>query len=297
MERLRIAITGASGFVGANLVRHFANDHEVFALSRNKNNWRLGDIDTVFFDLQNRPNVRETITKIKPDVLIHCAVYGGYPFERNTDTIISTNILGSMNVIDACNGVPLFINTGSSSEYGIKSGAMRETDIPEPYTDYAMSKALVTDLLKAGKINAVTLRLFSVYGYFEEKHRLVPCLLYSAIKGTTATLSSKNNVRDFVFIEDVAKAYELIIKKSKDIASGSIFNVGSGRQSRVGDVANMVKAKVEWSSKIREKEPDRIWKADTHKIRKELGWTPEYSLSEGLKKTKKWMATNIKFYE
>jgi nucleoside-diphosphate-sugar epimerase len=174
---------------------------------------------------------------------------------------------------------------------------MSETDIPEPCTDYAMSKALITNLLKTEKINAVTLRLFSVYGYFEEKYRLVPYLLYSAIKGRTATLSNKNNVRDFVFIEDVARAYEHIIKRSKNIDSGSVFNVGSGRQSRIIDVVDRIGVKVKWSAKTREEEPDRVWKADARKIEKEVGWKPKYSLKEGLEKTKKWMAENVELYE
>ena len=206
MERLRIAITGASGFVGANLVRHFSRNHDVFALTRNTRGWRLAPFEPMALDVKDRAKVRATIGRIRPDVLIHCAVYGGYHFEDDPYRIIETNITGTLNVLDACGDSSLFINTGSSSEYGVKKKPMKESDVAEPRTNYAMSKALITNLLPSRKANSITMRLFSVYGYYEEKHRLIPHLLYSAIKGRKAKLSDKNNVRDFVFIEDVARA-------------------------------------------------------------------------------------------
>ncbi|MDE1860599.1 MAG: NAD(P)-dependent oxidoreductase [Candidatus Micrarchaeota archaeon] len=299
MERLRIAITGASGFVGANLVRHFSKDNEVFALSRNVSNWRLPpNINALKIDISDRSSVGKAIAEARPDVVLHCAVYGGYHFEDDPQKTISTNILGALNVIDACKErSTVIINTGSSSEYGIKSAPMKETDSTEPNTNYAMSKALITNLLHSGYTRAITLRLFSVYGYYEEKHRLIPHLLYSAIKGETATLSSKNNVRDFVFIDDVAHAYELAVKKFEKLDNGTVFNVGSGRQTKIAEVVKNLDVKVKWASGTRQKEPPRVWRADISKIKKELGWEPQNSLRQGLEKTETWMRRNIIYYE
>ena len=299
MERLRIAITGASGFIGANLVRYFSKKHEVFALSRNLDSWRLNGYNIIHFDIKNREEVKKQIRKIKPDIIIHCAVYGGYHFETSTKEIIETNIIGTINLIDACKqNTAILINTGSSSEYGIKDKPMKESDIIEPNTDYAMSKAIITNLLKQTEIKSITLRLFSVYGYYEEKHRLIPYVLYSSIKNEIAYLSNKNNVRDFVFIEDINKAYEFAIKKIYKINSGETFNIGTGVQSKVIDVVKLAKARVIWSKDIRPEEPEnRVWKADITKAKKELGWIPYYDLEKGLEKTKKWMIENINLYE
>ena len=297
MERLKIAITGASGFVGSNLVKYFLKNNTVFALTRNTKSWRLPSFNTVYFDIKNRRKVIDTIRKIRPDVLIHCAIYGAYHFENNVDDVIETNIVGTLNVLDACKNVSLFVNTGSSSEYGIRESVMNETNEVAPATNYAMSKALITNLLQSKNMNAVTMRLFSVYGYYEEKHRLIPYLLYCSIKGQTAKLSNKNNVRDFVFIDDVVKAYELAIQKHNKLDKGTIFNVGSGKQVAIKDVVNELDVDVEWDPAIREKEPDRVWQADISKIKKELGWKPEHALKEGLRKTKAWMKENIEFYE
>ena len=297
METLKIAITGASGFVGANLTTHFSKSHDVYALTRNINGWRLASTDAIPFDVANRSKVFKVLKKIKPDILIHCAVYGGYHFENNVRDVINTNIIGTLNVLNACDGISLFINTGSSSEYGIKYKSMNETDTTEPRSNYAMSKVLITNMLQSVNPKAITMRLFSAYGYYEEKHRLIPYLLYSAIKGEKAKLSNRNSVRDFVFIEDISCAYELAIRKQNKLKRGEIFNVGSGKQTYVEDVAKSIGAKVEWTPGIRVTEPHMRWQADISKIKGELGWKPRNTLEQGLIKTKLWMEDNITLYE
>ena len=297
MERLKIAITGASGFVGANLVRYLDPKHEVFALTRNANAWRLStQFNLINLDIRRREILLEVINKLKPDVLIHCATYGGYNFEKETREIIETDIIGSLNVLDTCREIPIVINVGSSSEYGIKDRPMKEDDLTAPITPYAMSKALQTELFSSTR-RSITLRLFSVYGYYEEKHRLIPYIIYSSLKNQKAVLSNEKSMRDFVFIEDVMKAFSLAIQKYEDINKGAIFNVGSGVQNSVRDVVDEMGVDVEWNSSARPKEPEHTWKADISKIKDELNWKPQYSLSDGLRKTKEWMERNIMLYE
>ena len=297
MEGLKIAITGASGFVGANLVRFFNSANEVYALTRNTNPWRLSkEFNTVSFDVKDKQVVRDVVATLRPDVLIHCAAYGGYHFETEPREIIETNIIGSLNVVDASREVPIVINVGSSSEYGVTNNPMKEKDTTAPTTPYAMAKALQTKLIASAR-NSITLRLFSVYGYYEEKHRLIPYLIYSAIKKQKPVLSSKKNVRDFVFIEDVMNAFALAIQKFEKIEKGSIFNVGSGVQKSVYDVVNEMGIEAVWDSSVRQEEPDRKWQADVTKIKNELGWEPKNSLGEGLRKTREWMERHIELYE
>ena len=297
MERLKIAITGASGFVGANLVRYFAVSNEIYALTRNANPWRLSkEFNLANFDVKDKQVVREVIATLKPDVLIHCAAYGGYHFETEPRKIIETNIIGSLNIVDASKEVPIVINVGSSSEYGVKNKPMEEEDTIAPTTPYAMTKALQTKLFASAQ-NSITLRLFSVYGYYEEKHRLIPYIVYSAIKKQKPILSSKSNVRDFVFIEDVVNAIALAIQKFEKIKKGSVYNVGSGVQKSVLDVVNEMGIEAVWDTSVRQEEPDRKWQADITKIKNELGWEPKNSLGEGLRKTREWMERYIELYE
>lgn len=299
MESLKIVITGASGFVGSNIARHLGKDNEVIGLTRSAGGWRTKGIKVEHLDICDRIKTIDLLRKLRPDVLIHCAVYGGYHFEKDTEKVIKTNILGTLNLLDASENTSLFINTGSSSEYGIKQKPMKESDTLEPNTDYAMSKALVSNLLHAGKYanKVTTLRLFSVYGYYEEKHRLIPTLLCSLINRERAKLSNPENVRDFVFVEDVSRAYEKVIKESDKINSGEIFNVGSGVQSKISEVVEMLGIDAIWNNEEREPEKKRVWQADITKIKNEIGWMPETTLKEGLEKTKEWMEENMALYE
>lgn len=297
MERLKIAITGSSGFIGANLVRSFDNTHEVFPLTRNTNNWRLGSqFKAIKFNILEREKVREIIGKLKPDVLIHCAAYGGLFFETNVRNIVETDLIGSMNLIDASKDVPVVLNTGSSTEYGIRRSPMKESDLIAPTTQEGMTKALQTSLFRSAH-NSLTLRLFSVYGYYEEKHRLISHLIYSLIEDQKPMLSSLNNVRDFVFIEDVSKAYSLAISNYDKVEKGSIFNIGTGIQSTILDIVNELKVEVDYNPSARTEEPKRMWQADISKTMRELKWIPQHSLRDGLKKTKEWMEKNLHLYE
>lgn len=298
MERLSIAVSGASGFLGANLVRHFSKKNEVLALTRSKHNWRLdSSVKTVQVDIRDREKIGEVVKRLKPDFMIHTAGYGGYYLENDVRNTITTNVIGSINILDACKDNTIVINTGSSMEYGIKDKPMAEEDDAEPYTTYAMTKALITNLVRAKASNAITLRLFSAYGYYDQKYRLIPYLLYSKIKGRKARLSSKNNVRDFIFVDDVVKAYDLAIHKYNKVENGTIFNVGSGRETRVIDLVNKIGVEAEWNASERKAESKRAGRAKIDKIRKELGWKPEYSLEKGLEMTKAWIEENIKAYD
>jgi nucleoside-diphosphate-sugar epimerase len=242
-------------------------------------------------DLETDPKqkIESSIKGIKPDVLIHCACYD-YHFDSNVRETIQTNIIGTLNLFDACKGA-MIINSGSSAEYGIRTDPMKETDPVAPNTNHAISKAIMTNLVTS--IKAITLRPFSVYGYYEGMHRLIPYLVYSSIKKQRALLLNPNEVRDFVFVEDMVRAYELAISKYGDIEE-RIFNVGSGVQTTVEQVARMLK--LEYDTKPR-KEVQKVWQADIGRIGRELGWKPEYTLKEGLEKTKRWMAENIELYE
>ena len=315
MERLKIAIDGSSGFVGANISKHFLElGYDVHSIVRNgANNWRLSaiskDITLHKLDITEREKVAKSIDKIKPDVFIHTAAYGGYHFESERERIFKVNLFGTMNVLDAsiASKVGLFINTGSSSEYGLKKKPMKESDHINPYTDYAVSKALATGYCgfrNDTTTKNITFRLFSAYGYYEEGHRLIPYALRSAIKGKEMHLNNPNNVRDYIFIEDITSAYSSAVKRQSKIESGSVLNVGTGKQFTTRDVINEIKKIT--GNKIKAKfggvsgragDSAKRWQADISKTSSKLKWKPINNLHSGLIKTKKWMEHNIELYE
>ena len=316
MERLKILITGGTGFIGANLARFFySKGYDVAIMLRKESNiWRIEDIfeelTKCYADVTNATDVENSFKNYKPDVVIHTAVYGGYHFENNEQKIFGVNLYGTINALKAFESTDgeLFINTGSSSEYGLKENPMREDDLPEPDTAYAVSKVAATLYSKyiTSKISRkiVTLRLFSPFGYYEEPHRLILYLLLSALKGEPIKLSNPDNVRDYVFIEDVAEAYELIISWRQKIKSGDIFNVGTSKETTTKEIIDIVERisgkslNVSWNqNELRIGDKARHWAADVSKIYNALNWQSKNSIEDGLEKTYIWLNRNISKYE
>lgn len=310
----KILITGATGFIGANLTRYFLKRGADVAIFTRKtsNKWRIKDIlphiREYNVDLFNSDGLNRIMQKIKPQIIFHTAVYGGYPFQVESEKMLAVNFYGTVNLINTCKNInyELFVNTGSSSEYGGKLHSMKENDMLEPITDYGVSKAAATlyvhAVAKRQNLPVVTLRLFSPYGYYEEPTRLIPSVIISCLKGKSPKLSSPDCVRDFIFIEDVLEFYARVVK-NKDKIKGEIFNLGSGEECSVGNIVTRIikltgnKTRPEWGSiKNRRYEPPR-WRADIAKAKKLLNWQPQYDVSYGLEKTVDWFKKNISLYE
>lgn len=309
VEDLRALVTGATGFVGSNLLRTLvSNNFEThITIRKDSNTWRISEvIDQVevhYCDLTDQERVQQTILETRPQLIFHLATYGATPHQREKMKILNANFMGTVNLVDACveSGFECFINTGSSSEYGIKLEPMKETDVLEPLDDYGVSKAAATlycqSIARNRDLKMFTLRLFSPYGYFEDPSRLVPYLLRSCLNDEPVVLHNPRAVRDFVFVEDVVNAYLSAASNADKIMSGEIFNVGSGRQHRVKDVFDVVKRTTRYEKKaivsnnksgMRPGDKAIMWEANVAKIKKTLGWEAKTTLSEGIGKTVAW---------
>lgn len=178
---------------------------------------------------------------------------------------------------------------------------MRESAAMSPINDYGVIKASATLLCQKTATNSsfsiVTLRLFSPYGYFEQPTRFIPSVIRSAITGLPFFASSPFFVRDFVFIDDVVRAYLCVAQRSGSMLNGQSINIGSGRQHSLGDVVSCVekimkkKIDIRWETKLKQKrqiEPKQ-WEADITNAAKVLEWKPSVSLESGLEKTITWM--------
>ncbi len=191
----RVVVTGATGFVGANLARRLLRDgHELHLLLRPANNpWRIRDIrDDVHsheVDFTDKESLARVVGAIRPDWVFHLAAHGAYSWQTDLDSMVATNITGTINLVESClrAGFEAFVNTGSSSEYGYKDHAPAETEWLEPNSYYAFTKASATlfcrYMAQSRNARIPTLRLYSVYGPYEEPARLVPALIMSGLRG------------------------------------------------------------------------------------------------------------------
>jgi nucleoside-diphosphate-sugar epimerase len=305
----RVILTGGTGFVGANLCRRLLrNGHEVHLLVRpGYQPWR---IETVRSDLRlheihlgDKETLAREVGKIRPDWVFHLAAYGAYSSQSDVQQMVETNITGTVNLVEAClaSGFEGFVHTGSSSEYGFKDHAPPETELPEPNSHYAVTKASATLFCRYTArdrdVNLTTLRLYSVYGPYEEPTRLIPMLIVRGRQGTLPPLVDPDIARDFVEVEDVAEACCLAASRTRG-ERGEVYNVGTGIQTSLRDVVEVarrvlpVKDEPQWGTMPDRQWDTRVWVSDSCKIREELGWDPRYGFEEGFRRFVDWFAEN-----
>ena len=305
-------ITGATGFIGSCLLRELATRNEKvhLLLRKGAHLWRIRDIlreTTLHFDdLRNADKLTKLINKIKPDIIYHLATYGAYSSQNDADLCVRTNIEGTWNLLKATSKInyELFINTGSSSEYGFKKCPMKEDDYLEPASYYAVTKCSQTLLCayfaKERKKPIVTLRPFSVYGPYEEGSRFIPTLLKSLYFNKKMNLVSPDITRDWIYIDDLVSAYLLIDRMKK--YRGDVFNIGTGVQKSIKEVVETAadvtgeSTQFIWRGMNNRKWDTNYWVADTSKTTKLLRWSPKVSLRQGLFLTWNWLKDNLHLY-
>jgi UDP-glucose 4-epimerase len=317
MKTKRVIVTGASGFVGANLAHRLLRDgHDVHLLVREDYTpWRIESIRSETHlhavDLGNIETLTNVIGRIQPDWIFHLAAYGAYPSQADLYKMVQTNVVGTVNLVEACMkvGFEAFINTGSSSEYGFKDHAPSEKEWLEPNSHYAVTKASATLFCRYTaqfkNVHLVTLRLYSVYGPYEEPTRLIPTLILRGLRGGLLSLVNPSVAHDFIYIDDVIEAYVLAASVSGQ-EPGAIYNVGTGVQTSIGEVVKTAQQVLEyevepdWGSMPNRQWDIDVWVADNKKIREELGWYPKYNFEQGFRLMLSWFHSNptmIGFYQ
>ena len=313
----RILLTGASGFVGANLTRSLiAHGHEVHLLVRPEfARWRLeGVLDQVQLhdeSLADPEGLSRRMVAVQPECVFHLAVYGAYSQQDDLARMVRTNIVGTMNLVNACleAGVEVMVNTGSSSEYGFKAHPPSETDWIDPNSHYAVTKASATLFCRftARKhhVRIPTLRLYSAYGPYEEPGRLIPALIMRGLRKELPPLVSPDIARDYVYIDDVVQAY-LRAASLESGDPGVVYNVGTGIQTRLTELVGIarrsmaIEAEPVWGTMPNRSWDTSTWVADNARIRTEIGWEPQFDLESGLRATLQWFAAHpemLSYYE
>ncbi len=300
-----IVVIGASGFIGANLfhsLRTLRND--VYAVSRNpQKSWRLSGTDTtklINLDITDPEQVQHVFNNLKPQTIFNLSAYGAYARQADSQQIHLTNYIGTLNLIKSLmdTGCSAFVQAGTSSEYGLNCTFPDEQSELIPNSDYAVSKVGAAYLVKyygiVHNLPSANLRLYSVYGPWEERDRLIPTLITFGLLGKYPKLVNPGISRDFVYIDDCTSALVKAALTACKTNPGVSVNIASGKKTTLSDVAETAKElfKIQ-ADPLFGNMPNRKWDltewyGNPQLARELMGWESRVSFKEGLKLTTEW---------
>lgn len=299
-----IAVFGAGGFIGANLVRSILQYRtDVFAVtSKPFIPWRLDDINpenVLHCNITKKDQIDRIFSEHRFKTIFDLAAYGAYSKQSDVELTYETNFIGLLNILEVSSqyNIKAFVHAGSSSEYGLNAAAPKEDDPLSPNSHYAVTKAGAAHMVKfygtIKEMPVMNLRYYSVYGPYEEPDRLVPVLIEKGMKGTYPPLVQPDISRDFIYIDDAVYATLLCATKIQNVKGQSV-NIASGKKTTIRDIAATVQeifsipSQPEWGDFPNRKWDLKEWYGNPALAKQLLGWENETPLKEGLTKTYEW---------
>ena len=300
-----IWVVGATGFIGAKLFFSLSRLRpDVFAVSRQvEASWRLLHCpypNRIALDITHPREVLTAVKRHRPRTVFNLSAYGAYERQNVPERIHDVNYSGTLNLVQALleSGCDAFVQAGTSSEYGLNCAGPAESASLEPNSDYAESKVASAYLLRYyGRLKGFPcthLRLYSVYGPWEERDRLVPTLIRLGQQGQYPPLVNPAISRDFLYVDDCTRAFVRAAITTCRSHPGQAVNIATGTKTSLAEIAQLVKRTFNITSEpVFGTMPNRKWDlsnwyGDPRLAEAELGWTSRTSLKSGLALTLEW---------
>lgn len=339
----KILITGGCGFIGSNVVRHFVKkypDYQIVnfdALTYAGNLENLKDIEDsenyvfVHGNITDFDAVMKVFNEYEISDVIHLAAESHVDRSiKNPDVFAKTNVMGTLNLLNAAKekwcGFPYnldphrFHHVSTDEVYGSldmnPENKFKETTAYQPHSPYSASKAASDHFVKAYHdtfgLNVTISNCSNNYGPNQFPEKLIPLVINKLEKGEKIPVyGTGNNVRDWLYVEDHAKAIDVIFHKG---VSGETYNIGGKCEKTNLEIIQAilngfwitmhkrVAEKIPNLSEVIEFVKDRSghdlrYAIDTTKIETELGWYPEESFETGIIKTLYWYFSNKEWVE
>jgi NAD dependent epimerase/dehydratase len=316
-----VLVTGAGGFIGSHLcealVREGARVRALVHYNA-RNDW--GALEWV------APEIRGALQVISGDVcdpfavraavrgcstVFHLAALIAIPYSyRSPYSVLSTNVLGTLNVMQAAldEGVRRVMHTSTSEVYG----TAREVPIPETHplqaqSPYSASKIGADKVAESFHLSfglpVVTVRPFNTFGPRQSARAVIPTIAVQALSGRDVALGTLTPTRDLLFVEDTARG--MIAAVHSDRALGQVVNLGTGREISIGELAQKVITACGSSASVvhdpqrlrpKDSEVERLC-ASNARARDLLGWEPRVTLEEGLLRVVDFLRANLSRYK
>lgn len=304
MDKLKKAIiTGPTGAVGVSLIQELtAQGIAVTAVCR-PGSKRLASIprhplvQIVECEVQKLAGLAQKLPH-DYDAFYHFAWDGTYGADRQDMTRQANNILYTLDAVRLAKelGCQVFIGAGSQSEFGHVTGVLKP-DMPcAPDNGYGIAKLTAGNMsrLECQKlgIRHVWCRILSLYGPFDGAHTMVMSGIAKMLAGERPQYTPGEQVWDYIYSKDAARAFRLVAEKGKD---GAIYCFGSGKTRKLKEYIAAIRDAVDPAVEIGIGElpyyPNQVMhlEADISNLTADTGFVPQYSFEDGIRETVEWV--------
>lgn len=325
----KILITGGAGFIGSHVVRLFVNkypQYQIFNLDKLTyagNLENLIDIEEqsnyhfIRADIADEKVVRQIFQEVQPDAVIHLAAESHVDRSiKDPTAFIYANIIGTVNLLNAAKDLwtddmdqHLFYHVSTDEVYGSldNGGFFLETTPYDPKSPYSASKASSDHFVRAWhntyKLPVVISNCSNNYGPYQFPEKLIPLCIHNIKHQKPLPIYGKGeNVRDWLFVVDHARAIDVIYHEGK---VGETYNIGGFNEWKNIDIVRLLCQIMDKKLNRAAGESEQLitfvkdraghdlrYAIDASKIMNELGWQPSLQFEEGLEKTVDWYLSN-----
>jgi nucleoside-diphosphate-sugar epimerase len=294
----RVLVTGASGFIGRYCLQPLLDlGYEVHAIRHGSRATSTeAKIRWHQCDLLERSEADALMEEVKPTHLLHLA-WVGVPTEYWTSLENLSWVRSSLCLLEAFAkaGGHRIVIAGTCAEYDWRYGFLSESVTPlRPAHLYGACKASLAEIVSRTapliKLSWACGRVFYLYGPHEAVQRLVPSVTLSLLRGERAVCTHGRQLRDYSYVEDVARAFVMLL--SSDV-EGAI-NVGSGEAVSIREIVSQIchqtgaMGRADFGAVRAQQNDPPLVLADNRRLREELGWSPKWTLEQGIRATVEW---------
>jgi NAD dependent epimerase/dehydratase len=316
----KVLITGAGGFIGTHLteklvsegasVRAFVryNSRGDPGLLRQLPASTLAQIEIFPGDLRDAQMVEQAVAGCQ--TVFHLGAIISIPYSYHDPyAVAETNFLGTMNMLMACKkgNVERLVHTSTSEVYGTAQQVpINETHPLQGQSPYSASKIgadkLAESFYCAYELPVVTVRPFNTFGPRQSARAVIPVIITQALASQKIRLGNLDTTRDFTYVSDTVAGF--MKAAEAEGVEGKTFNLGTGQEIRIGDLAQMIIQKVNPAIEL-DIDPQRLRPgksevfrliSDNSLARSSIGWRPEVSFEQGIDLTIDWIKDHLNLY-